>query len=284
MKKIACFVGGGVKGVISAQIVNEIELQTGKPFVSHFDIISGTSTGSIIAAMLCEGYSGKDISKLFYKQADNIFNSPRNFLRRIYSSKYKLSNLKKILDHYIPDKQIYEVDKNLMIFSANKKKVAPKVFKSWHKDHITLADAILSSCAAPTYFDPYNNLIDGGVWANDPSIETYSEMQKFNKTNDSIKCLTIGTGFNQSSPSGKGKGFIYWGSNIVPLLMHIQQRRSEYVMDKLLKNNYVKLDPVLVNSSTDMDDASQSNLKSLYIDAAKFIHESPEFKKYKQII
>ena len=284
MKKIACFVGGGIKGIVSAQIVNQIELETAKPFVDQFDIISGTSTGSIIATMLSEGYSGKEIVELFGERGADIFKSSRNFISRMYKPKYDISNLAEVLDDYLPDKRVSDVDKNLMLFSANKSKVEPKVFKSWKNKGYSLKDAVLASSAAPTFFKSAGNFTDGGVWANDPSIETYAQVQDFKTHHEKVKCLTIGTGYNPNDLSGKGSGFIYWGKNIVPFLMEIQQRRSEYVMNKLLADDYLKLNPILESASSDMDDASTDNIKALLKDSARFIHQSPEFKKYKEII
>ena len=41
--------GGGTRGVYSAQVLACIEQETGVPVKEHFDLIAGTSTGSIIA-------------------------------------------------------------------------------------------------------------------------------------------------------------------------------------------------------------------------------------------
>ena len=50
--KILAIDGGGARGIIPAMVLEEIERRTGKPIHELFDLIAGTSTGSLIAAML----------------------------------------------------------------------------------------------------------------------------------------------------------------------------------------------------------------------------------------
>lgn len=57
--KILCLDGGGIRGLIMIQILNYIETITNKKIIEIFDWIAGTSTGGIIALLLCNGYSGK---------------------------------------------------------------------------------------------------------------------------------------------------------------------------------------------------------------------------------
>lgn len=41
--------GGGIKGTFIAAVLAQLEADTGKRLVRHFDLITGTSTGGIIA-------------------------------------------------------------------------------------------------------------------------------------------------------------------------------------------------------------------------------------------
>ena len=52
MKKILSIDGGGIRGIIPAAYLAEIEKRTGKPICTLFDLIAGTSTGGILAAAL----------------------------------------------------------------------------------------------------------------------------------------------------------------------------------------------------------------------------------------
>jgi patatin-like phospholipase/acyl hydrolase len=48
--------GGGSKGVYTLGVLKEVEALAGKPLCEVFDLIFGTSTGSIIAALIALGY------------------------------------------------------------------------------------------------------------------------------------------------------------------------------------------------------------------------------------
>ena len=50
--KILSIDGGGIRGVIPAVLLTEMEKRTGKDVYSLFDLIAGTSTGGILAAGL----------------------------------------------------------------------------------------------------------------------------------------------------------------------------------------------------------------------------------------
>jgi patatin-like phospholipase/acyl hydrolase len=52
--------GGGIKGAFTASVVAALEDATSKSFSDHFDLITGTSTGGIIAIGLGLGLSAKD--------------------------------------------------------------------------------------------------------------------------------------------------------------------------------------------------------------------------------
>jgi len=58
--------GGGAKGFYTLGVLAQVEALLNKePLCNHFDLIFGTSTGAIIAALLSLGYSVKDILSLY---------------------------------------------------------------------------------------------------------------------------------------------------------------------------------------------------------------------------
>ena len=64
--------GGGSKGVYTIGVLKEIEAACGKPLCEVFDLIYGTSTGSIIAAFLALGYSVQQIEDFYYSKIPKI--------------------------------------------------------------------------------------------------------------------------------------------------------------------------------------------------------------------
>ena len=65
--------GGGTRGIYSAQVLACIEQETGAPVREHFDLIAGTSTGSIIAGAAAVGIPMAGVVKLFEEESPRIF-------------------------------------------------------------------------------------------------------------------------------------------------------------------------------------------------------------------
>jgi patatin-like phospholipase/acyl hydrolase len=67
--------GGGLKGLFSASVIKALESQLGHSVTNHFDIITGTSTGGIIALALGLGRTGQDIQRFYDENGHLIFPS-----------------------------------------------------------------------------------------------------------------------------------------------------------------------------------------------------------------
>lgn len=88
MKLILSISGGGIRGLIPAIILKEIERRTGKKISDMFDLISGNSTGGIIAYPFClfllkiqkPKYSAESIVKMYEKFGKRNFQ--QNFFQR----------------------------------------------------------------------------------------------------------------------------------------------------------------------------------------------------------
>ncbi len=180
--------GGGIRGIIPAIVLAEIEYRTKKPISQMFDLMVGTSTGGIIVAGLCnKQYSALDLVDLYQKDGSHIFKS--SFFRRsIFSwlncAQYSCKNIECVLNRYFGDSTLADATNNLMLTSYDIKNNYPFFFKSWREDRnfIKLKDALRSTTAAPTYFAPkylkINQkemvLVDGGVFANNPAACAYA--------------------------------------------------------------------------------------------------------------
>jgi patatin-like phospholipase/acyl hydrolase len=58
--------GGGAKGVYTLGVLREVEAMANAPLCEVFDLIFGTSTGSVIAALIALGYKIADIEELYF--------------------------------------------------------------------------------------------------------------------------------------------------------------------------------------------------------------------------
>ena len=202
---------GGARGIYAAQVLARIERALDAKIKDCFDLIAGTSTGSILAGAAAAAIPMANIVELFEKESPRIFRK-RWFIPGIamlWRSKYSRRTLDDVLQQYVPRLTLGEVATPLLITSADLVTGGVHVFKSaylaqlgepYERDgEVFLRDAILASCAAPTFFDPKqvqsHLLVDGSLWANNPSIIALTEaLSKFNRTIEDVRVLSIGTG------------------------------------------------------------------------------------------
>ncbi|MEO0969847.1 MAG: patatin-like phospholipase family protein, partial [Cyanobacteria bacterium J06639_18] len=65
--------GGGIRGIVTAQILSLIEKQIDQPLNEYFDLIAGTSTGSILAAAIATGIRSEKIVEFYRENSSLIF-------------------------------------------------------------------------------------------------------------------------------------------------------------------------------------------------------------------
>src|ERR1700694_3669630 len=64
--------GGGAKGFYTLGVLKQVEALLGGPLYEHFDLIFGTSTGAIIAALLALGRSVTEINALYEEHVPTV--------------------------------------------------------------------------------------------------------------------------------------------------------------------------------------------------------------------
>src|ERR1700733_14120108 len=65
--------GGGAKGFYTLGVLKQVEAMLGgKPLYEHFDLIFGTSTGAIIAALLALGHQVESVLNLYEEHVPTI--------------------------------------------------------------------------------------------------------------------------------------------------------------------------------------------------------------------
>jgi len=196
-RRILAIDGGGIKGAFPAAFLAAIEEATGKRIADHFDLIAGTSTGGIIALGLGLGLSAKDILRFYQENGRQVFGQEADGIglwgrvssfwrkqerrvRQLVGPAYDPLALKTALEGAFGAKRLADSTVRLVIpaYSINTRSVY--VFKTAHHkrfefDHKqTAVDVALATAAAPTYFPAHaladdTQLVDGGVWANNPA-------------------------------------------------------------------------------------------------------------------
>src|SRR5690348_8486134 len=65
--------GGGLRGLIAICALEEIEKALGQPLYKTARLLSGSSTGSIIAGAIASGLTAAEIHQLYAKLGDTVF-------------------------------------------------------------------------------------------------------------------------------------------------------------------------------------------------------------------
>ena len=271
--------GGGARGIYAAQILASIEKTSGSAVRDQFDLIAGTSTGSIIAGAAAAGIPLETMVNLFEGHSARIFKK-RFFNRGIFRSKYPSDPLREMVQRHLPAVTMGGISTPLLITSSDISTGGVHVFKSRYLEElgepyvrdrdVPLQDAILASCAAPTYFDPVQVgrylLADGGLWANNPSVLAVTEaISKFRRSIEQVHILSIGTGravnlYRRRRFWGIATG--WGGTKLVSYFLDLQSQSSTNMARLILGDRYVRLDPDI--EDWDLDDTEHlDNLKAL---------------------
>lgn len=188
--KVLSIDGGGIKGLYSAAVLEVFETHFKCKIADSFDMICGTSTGGIIAAALAIGIPAKDIVTFYKNEGPIIFPYKTTFSRGVafakqllFKSKYHNEQLRNSLDKVFSGKKMSDTKVVLCIPTFNLTHGIPMVIKNDHAncysrdDGHYLTDVLLATSAAPGYFPAFqfssmsdDHFVDGGLWANNPSL------------------------------------------------------------------------------------------------------------------
>ena len=311
--KILSLDGGGIRGIIPAMILTEIENRTGQRISDLFDLIAGTSTGGILALGLTKpgpddtpAYTAEELVELYDEEGPKIFS--RSVWHRIRAignaveEKYPAEAIEEILDQYFGDAVLSQAITDVLVTSYEIEQRRPFFFKSHkakknpEKHDFLMKEAARATSAAPTYFEPTRikingplerlALIDGGVYANNPSACALVEaISKFNSRPEEVFMLSIGTG-ELTRPiryeEATGWGLINWAQPLLNVVFDGVSDTVDYQADMILnradeeKKRYHRLQLKLDQGNDDMDDASRTNLWALKLLATDLIEKNDD--------
>lgn len=307
--------GGGIRGIIPAQILvaleRKIRHKTQNPNAKigdYFDFIAGTSTGGILTCLYLVPdkqnptkalYSAEDAVNMYMQFGSQIFSN--TFLKRIRSisglidEKYDEVNLETILEKYFGDLQLKDLTRPCLVTAYDVYDSKAHFFRQHYAiktegRNYYVKDVARATSAAPTYFEAAKvtsfsgvtyPLIDGGVFANNPSMCAYAEVRQMDfaseKKNDrpgpeQMMILSLGNG-GQSKMRFQHKDIKDWGvAEWIKPLINIMMSGVGQTVDYQLKQifmardcgpQYVRIEPELSNAKPDMDNAEPKNLLAL---------------------
>ncbi|MCK9707712.1 patatin-like phospholipase family protein [Pseudomonas syringae] len=201
--------GGGAKGFYTLGVLKEIESLTGKKLHQTFDLVFGTSTGSIIASLIALGYEVDYILALYREHVPKVM--------KHNSRSGRTASLSKLAEEVFGDATFHDVQTGLGVVASRWIQERPMIFKSDPKQAhgrqasfvpgfgVPIRDAIRASCSAFPFFEPTTvqtslgekiQLIDGGFCANNPTLYAIADAVKsLNKSKSDIRVVSVGVGF-----------------------------------------------------------------------------------------
>ncbi|XP_065217015.1 85/88 kDa calcium-independent phospholipase A2-like [Planococcus citri] len=193
--RLLCLDGGGIRGLVLITILLHLEEAAGQPILDCFDWVSGTSTGGILALALAERKTLRECLWLYFLLKERTFCGNRP---------YNSEPLESMLKEIFKDKKMSEYKHPKLIITAlladNKpadmhmfrsytppcdiafpQKIQPNGFPPLPPPEEQLVwKAARASGAAPSYFRMFERYLDGGLIANNPTLDTLTEIREYN--------------------------------------------------------------------------------------------------------
>lgn len=294
--------GGGVRGIIPAEILAYITDQTKLPVHEMFDLVAGTSTGGIIALGLgtkCKDgngpYTPRELSDLYLDNGSEIFPTPMfPTLKQVFGPKYSERPLEIVLNNYFQRTMLASALTPLLIASYDLISQLPFFFKSHRiaadpSYDVMVRDIARATSAAPTYFPPFQTkitvdgriqelcLVDGGVFANNPAMAAYAEARMLYRdvAEPNFLIVSVGTGDRKDQlncKSANGWGLLKWAKLLVPIFMDSVSEAVDYELQWIAPEAFRRFQcEGLTLESSQMDNASAGNLKDLKQEALVYI-------------
>ena len=270
--------GGGSLGVYTLGVLERVEALVGKPLSEHFDLIYGTSTGSIIGCQLSLGHSVEEISKIYLKYIPKIMtlwkSSQRSeALRQCANSNDVFGNKKfddltfKTLTGVVAT---HSDNPRPLVFKSSK-----RLFMSGQKEGepgfgCSISDAVVASCSAAPLFDRHKittgskidgiKSFDGGFVANNPTLFAITDAIKaLNIPEKNIRVLNVGVGsYPRSYTSWKERALSIFASSSLELFGDTLAANNNTI-DILRKIIFPDVDVVRISESTN-DSKYKTNL------------------------
>lgn len=323
MKIVLAIDGGGIRGLVPTAILDYLEKKIQEirkdPCIrigSLMDLVGGTSTGSIVGSLMllpCEKqptkpkYSMAEISQMYIHMGPDVFKKTvwHNIktLWGLTGPIFPASNIEpyllQMLDHYKMKDLVkpclfnaYDIDKRRINVFTNKD--SREKYSEYY-----IKDIVRGSTSIPAYFPPayfnqgidINTLIDGGVFANNPSMISYIEATKilFSKKKvlpKDVFVISLGTGasMRKQYPYVKSRkwGMANWVLPIIDVLLSGSSELVDYEMQKLYEaygepENYIRINPPLSYSTAPATNASKENITNLLKDVREYTTENKVF-------
>ncbi|MGF1534671.1 MAG: patatin-like phospholipase family protein [Bernardetiaceae bacterium] len=317
LTRILSLDGGGIRGILPGQVLvsleKKLQQKSGDPTVrvaDYFDFFAGTSTGGILTCALLapdtqspprSRYSAADAVDIYLEHGSEIFSIPFWHKVRtgkgVFEEKFPHEALERTLHKYFGDLRLSELLRPCLISAYDVQRGKPHFFNQYKAVESVrqgnlgydfyVRDVARATSAAPTYFEVSlvrslsgvdYPLIDGGVFANNPTLCAYSSARQISfgsrkqlPAAAEMLILSIGTGATNKSyafDSVKKWGMVEWIRPVIDVMMDGVAKTVDYQLRQIYDaverpQQYLRIDPTLGDATPDMDNATPRNLNAL---------------------
>ncbi len=290
--------GGGVLGYGQSVILTELERVAQKPCAALFDIIGGTSVGSINAAHLAAGIPASQLQSFFTAQAPTIFKSNIfNSIGQLWGAKYSAAPIEKALQQCLGDRTLSDCKTKFVATSYDWATDRPVYFKSFEKsletkDYIIIGNdspiklwqICRASSAAQAYFPAFKYdglvLMDGGnIGDNDPDMFIIAESCQYISGLHEMSLLSLGAGdtiWKESAGAMVNPSIAVAGLKTITIVFSAGESSEVYKASKILGDRYYRISPDLGDGYA-IDDASDATLLALKVAALQAIDKNSKY-------
>ncbi|XP_026216274.1 85/88 kDa calcium-independent phospholipase A2 [Anabas testudineus] len=318
MDKLLCLDGGGIKGLVLIQMLIALEKEAGRPTRELFDWVAGTSTGGILALAIIHGKSMEYLRCLYFRMKEQVFRGSRpyesapleDFLKKEFGENTKMSDIKfprVMVTSVLADRHPGELHIFRNYDPPSVQRVPPYATTATFKPLTVPQEQLVwraarSSGAAPTYFRPMGRFVDGGLLANNPTLDAMTEIHQYNKAlktegrGEQIKKLgivvSLGTGkppqvevssvdvFRPSNPLELAKSFI-GAKELGKMLVDCCTDSDGCAVDRaaawceMIDTIYQRLSPQLSHEVM-LDEVSDAVLVNMLWETQMYLYEKKE--------
>jgi uncharacterized protein len=281
--------GGGIRGLIPALVLEELERRAERRVFELFDLIAGTSTGAILACALCapDPLPAARVAALYEEEGPEIFS--RSIFQRIRSAdglldeRYDSATLDGALARFLSDKRLSRTRPDLVVPAYDTAGPGPFFFKTTDarespEDDFPLSVVARASSAAPTYFEPSavdgRALVDGGVFAANPAMSAFAEAVRF-QPGAEVVLLSLGTGERtrrRTFDEIEDWGLLEWTRPLLDVVFDGISDAVDYQLRHALgEGRYWRFQVELTRANDALDDATDENLRALRAQAEELI-------------
>jgi patatin-like phospholipase/acyl hydrolase len=302
---ILCLDGGGMRGILTIQLLKQLEQTAGIPCYELFDMVSGTSTGAIIAGLITSGKSAEEIESLYESLVTQVFD--KRFLgnRFLNPPAFSKEHYRTLLKGVVKDITLEQAcdlhDLDLMITSQDLTAAEETFFSCFRqKDgsyygtykNVLLRGVMEATMSAPTYFYPLERFVDGGTTTyNNPSLAAFMEATSYSipkelredksqfayQLND-ICLFSFGTGISRqflkpmAAMNPHGVDLMFWLNWIMTATgqdasaMQVDVFRSQVIHDVIDYRRFqISLDPAAIKKIPNTDTLDEHKYHSKWL-------------------